>query len=139
MVCPLCPETEDLRYEELVRQLPDHKYPTWSLHEGNSHACDSLISRPFPRWLRHDPRIEPLTVDPPRPCPPSPSNPNRRAFEINPHIPFHPPSLKPCSVYNKTCTPRDTKETRDANVSNTCRRRQSTKLPPILFDRLKLA
>ncbi|KAL5110411.1 hypothetical protein TcWFU_005543 [Taenia crassiceps] len=139
MVCPLCPEPEDLQYEELVRQLPEHKCPTWSLHESSSRVCDSLILRPLPRWLRRDPRIEPLTVDPPRPCPPSPSNPNRRAFDVNPHIPFHPPKLKPCLVHNKTRTPMNAKEKRDANVSNTCRRRQPTKLPPILLNRLKLA
>ncbi|CDS42296.1 conserved hypothetical protein [Echinococcus multilocularis] len=138
IVCPLRSEPEDLQYEGLVCQLPKHKYSAWSLHERSSRLYDPLILRPFPRWLSYDPRTEPLTVDPPRPCPPSLSNPNRRAFEVNPHIPFHPPILKPCSVYKKTRTHADAKKTRDANVSNTCRRQQPTKLPPILFDRLKL-
>ncbi|KAM7538258.1 hypothetical protein Aperf_G00000071801 [Anoplocephala perfoliata] len=82
--CALCPEPEDLYYETLVRHLPSLKISPQALQRGDSNRCKGrLCIWPFPRWLRRNPHADPLTVDPPEPCPPSPSDPNRRAFIVH--------------------------------------------------------
>lgn len=127
----LHPEPEDLHYESFTSQLPTHKNSAQSLHRRSRQVCDPYIAHPFPRWLKRDPVATPLTVHPPTPCPPLPSNPNRRAFEVNPHIPFRPPGFKTCPASEKAHDRKATKGAHDAKVGKLNRERQQLKLPMI--------
>lgn len=115
---PLCPEPEDLRYEDLTKSLSSHKNSPLALLHRSERVCKPPPVHPLPRWLHRDPTKWSPAAHPPEPCPPAPYNPNRRAFEVNPHIPFEPLSLKPCPKYGQK--PRIPKqlEQQETNMSN---------------------